>query len=128
MFEFTCPTCGKRVQGEDASSGQPVQCPSCHAITTAPGSSATAISEHAPKVAAPPVSNDATFREGEPPRSLPAAKEVPSLLARFAPLLILVVIGVTAAACLIPAVQKAHASAARTQSIPYFPVGSVVSA
>ena len=69
MLEFTCPTCGKRVQG-DASAGQAVKCPSCNMVTIAPGSSPV-VPQHAPKFSLAPVTSDATFRDGEPPLPLP---------------------------------------------------------
>src|ERR1022692_1233996 len=67
MLEFTCPTCGKRMQGEDSSVGQQVQCAACHGMSIAPGDAAKG----------PPDEN--SFREGEPPYQydspLPAVRE-----------------------------------------------------
>ena len=37
MLEFLCPTCGKRVQGDDSFAGKTVVCPGCNATITAPG-------------------------------------------------------------------------------------------
>ena len=67
MLEFTCPTCGKRMQGEDSSAGQPVQCAACHGMSIASGDAGKG----------PPSEN--SFREGEPPYQydspLPAVRE-----------------------------------------------------
>ncbi len=119
MFEFSCPTCGKRVQGDDASSGQAVRCPACNATMIAPGSFPAAISEQAPKLAILPVSNDGTFREGEPPLPLP-----PQLIRRVffawmrrpATWIIAAVIVMTAAGVVIPVVQEVRAKAMLAQS------------
>ena len=60
MLEFTCSTCGKRVQVDDAFAGQHVRCPVCNGTMTG----------------AP---NENSFREGEPPYQhgspLPAVRE-----------------------------------------------------
>src|ERR1019366_9374406 len=65
MLEFTCSTCGKRVQVDDAFAGQHVRCPVCNGTMTG----------------AP---NENSFREGEPPYQhgspLPAVREEAELI------------------------------------------------
>ena len=129
MLEFTCPTCGKRVQGDDAIAGQAVLCPSCNiAMTTPPATARTATPttaiatpEHAPqvKITAHTTSSDGSFREGLPPLdpSLPPLRQATShILSQLAPYVVVASIVSILAACLIPAVQKVREASARTQS------------
>jgi hypothetical protein len=43
MLEFNCPTCGKRVQGDDALAGQSQRCPGCNSMMTVPGGDAAPV-------------------------------------------------------------------------------------
>jgi Protein of unknown function (DUF1559) len=120
MLEFICPTCGKRMQGDDSLAGQQVQCAACHGTILAPGPAATvsAISAHVPTAKSIP--SDPSVREGEPPR-FPEPRGIdldpPHVLRRWMPLLIVVLIGLTVAGLLTPVVQKMRQTAARTQSM-----------
>ncbi len=52
MLEFPCPTCGKRVQGDDSLAGKHVVCPGCNATVPMPGATAsTAITDGEPAMA-----------------------------------------------------------------------------
>ncbi len=124
MLEFICPTCGKRVQGDDAFAGKHVVCPGCNATMTAPGSapptSDTAIAEGAyPPPRELAVSTDGAFSEGllPPEPSVPSLrKAAPHFIARMMPYLVVLAVVVTLVALLVPSVEKVRESAARTQS------------
>jgi hypothetical protein len=119
MLELLCPTCGKRMQGDDSLAGQQMQCAACHSTIVAPSPAATvsAISAHVPTAKSTP--SDPAIREGEPPR-YPEPRGVdldpPHVLRRWTPMLIVVLIGLTVAGLLTPVVQKMRQTAARTQS------------
>src|SRR5438067_1062062 len=111
MLEFTCSSCGKRVQGDESLAGQRVPCPGCNAEVTVPSQSAalpvTAIAagEHVgqPKGAV----SDPSFREGEAPLpSGPSRQEVPSIIAHWVPYVVVAVIVVGAVGLLIPAIWR----------------------
>ena len=124
MLEFTCSTCGKHVQADESFAGKRVLCPACDQAMTAPTStdSTTAIATPAHAAQAKivqPMASAGAFSEGLPPlHDAPLTREeVPSLLGRWLPWIIVAGIAVVAIGLLIPAVQKTRESAARTQSI-----------
>jgi hypothetical protein len=112
MFEFTCSSCGKLVQGEDSFAGKVVLCPVCNnaTATTNPVHSAQA-------TATSTVTSDGSFRDGAPPQTFPSPREVPHVLSRYMPKVIVAAIVLIVAGLLIPAVQSLRAAAAKTQSI-----------
>ena len=87
MLDFTCPTCGKRVQGDDSLAGKFVLCPVCSIATTAPQATprssspttAVAAPEHAAqaKITTHAGATDSAFSEGLPPLdpSMPPVRE-----------------------------------------------------
>src|SRR5262245_59834285 len=104
MLEFTCSSCGNRVQGEGSSAGKHVVCPNCHTAITAPQtlqpevSPALAIAapEHAPQAKVTPLgTQDSALCDGLSPQPQPLPpiyKDVPRILMRYIP--VLIVIGV----------------------------------
>jgi type II secretory pathway pseudopilin PulG len=119
MLEFHCPTCGKRVQGDDSFAGKHVVCPGCNATLTAPGSAQanadTAIAEGAYPL--PNAFEGMNERDqGDDPPLPSLRKQVPSIFMRWVPVLVLVIIVVTAVGLLIPPVQMVGDYSARRQS------------
>ena len=128
MLEFTCPTCGKRVQGDDSLAGKYVLCPVCNIAMTAPAAtprSVSAIATPEPflptKATQPAGSSDRSFSEGFPPLDSPLPslrKATPHVVIRLVPYFIAASIVLILAACmLVPTVVLVRDSAARTQSI-----------
>ena len=127
MFEFTCPTCRKKVHGDDSIVGKYVLCPACNIAMTAPAATprnvtAIATPEYLPptKATQPVGSSEGAFSDGWPPvdATVPSVrKAVPHVLSRMAPVLIVIAILGTATFLLIPAVQPIrNKHVARTQS------------
>ncbi len=106
MPKITCPTCGQPMQGGE--------CPRCRAA------SAIAKPEHAEQAkVTQPAASDGAIREGEPPH-WPAPsirKDAPHLFRSWLPTIIVVVIVLTCAGLLIPAVQKVREAERRTHAI-----------
>lgn len=121
MLDFACPSCSKRVQGDDSFAGKHVLCPSCSVSFLAPPLShagATAITDALPP-AAHAFGGDGAVSEGLPPRELPppdvkkpAPRTVFSFVLVFGSLAVLV----TAVALLVPSVERVREASARTQS------------
>ena len=123
MLEFTCSSCGKRVQGDESLAGQRVQRPACNADMTAPSQSgavplaAIAAADHVGQAKVTPAASDGSFREGEAPLPLgPSRREMPGLVARWVPYGVVGVIVLIGFGLFIPAVRKAREAAARAQS------------
>ena len=116
MLEFTCPSCGKQMQADNAFAAKQVLCPGCNATVTAiPANSSafTATSTHAK-------SSEGAFSEGLPPMppAMPNLRKAP-VLGGWLPYLIVAGIAVTAIGLMIPVIQRWREASARTQSIDH---------
>jgi hypothetical protein len=109
MPERTCPACGQPMQGD--------VCVRCRAATT------IAKPEHAERAkVTPPASSDGAIRAREPPQfpALSIRKEVPHVIVRWLPHIVVGVILTTCVALLFPAVEKVREASHRTQTINNF--------
>src|SRR5690349_919314 len=115
MLEFTCPNCGKRVQGDDSFAGKHVVCPSCNSTCMAPHAAIVAT----PRPVAQATSTEGAISEGLPPLDAPppdlrkpAARTIFSV-GWIVAACVIVIIGV---GLLVPSVEKVREAAAQTQS------------
>lgn len=111
MLEFTCVSCGKRIQGDETLTGKRVQCPACDVGMTFP-----ALPSARPLAS---ISGPTGIGEGPPPSPEPILPRemAPHIARRWTPWLIAGVFAVVAIGLLIPAVQRMREAAMRTQSI-----------
>jgi hypothetical protein len=95
MLEFTCSTCGKHVQADEAFAGKRVLCPACEAAMTAPTPASSAITTQ-PTIAQPTAASPGAFSEGLPPlpTTLFARNQIPRVRSSW--LLLIVVGGIVA--------------------------------
>jgi DNA-directed RNA polymerase subunit RPC12/RpoP len=63
MLEFTCPNCGKRVQGDESFAGKRILCPGCEATIMVPQPVSTAMTATTPHVGP----RETALSEGSPP-------------------------------------------------------------
>ena len=111
MLEFTCSTCGKRVQGDDAIAGQRVQCPGCGAVMITPSPAPIVCSKRSS------VASDTAFMEDTLPGLPPQIPEgLADRLTRWATRGVMIATALTVIALLIPAVRKVREAAHRTES------------
>jgi len=114
MLTLTCPTCGQRVQGDDAFAGKHVLCPGCNATFTVPAAtSATAITDNPPLP--PYVGTDDRPSNDDLPMP-PLKKAVPHIMIRWIPILIVTAVLLTGVCLLMPVTGRVREAPVRTQS------------
>lgn len=116
MLEFTCPFCGKRVQGDDSVAGQMLRCPGCQNSFTSRPITTTAIAEgESPSLAR----TDVAFSEGLPPRDETPSLRKSAAFAMPSILTILVILAIVSIviALFVPATRRVRDASARTQSV-----------
>src|ERR1700733_6727905 len=111
MLEFTCKSCGKRVQGDEALAGQSVRCPACHTAMTFPQTA------NAPRPTAK-ASADARFCDMPPPLVVPppSRDRASHLLARWPQYLVVSVLALILGGLAITEIRKMRDAAQRTES------------
>ena len=107
MLEFTCPSCGKRVQGDDSLAGQLLRCPGCQATFPSHAAASTAIAE-GDLAPSGPRTPDGAFSEGPPPLEpgVPSVRKpgVGFYMPSFVTILVVLAVIAILIALLVPAV------------------------
>jgi DNA-directed RNA polymerase subunit RPC12/RpoP/type II secretory pathway pseudopilin PulG len=123
MLEFSCSTCGKRVQTDDWFADMKPVCQTCNNRMTALPATAIATPQDAAQAKITPpatTSSNGAFQEGWPllPQYVapPIHKEAPNLVLRWVPCVLSAVIIAILVGLLIPAVYKLRQARVRTES------------
>lgn len=105
MLEFTCRSCGKRIQGDESLAGKLVLCPACNMATTFPRTAPTML---------PTASGQ--LSEGPPPLAEPSRDKVSHIARHWANYLMAVMLVAFVLVLGIPAIYQARVAAQRTES------------
>jgi hypothetical protein len=112
MLEFTCKSCGKRVQGDEALAGQRVLCPACRSAMTFPQTAS------ASALAKTPATGDARFCEKLPPlpEAPPSRGKVQHVARQWTPYLLVGTMALIILLLAIPELRRMREAALRTES------------
>jgi hypothetical protein len=111
MLDFTCNSCGKRVQGDEALAGQSVLCPACHTAMTFPQTA------NAPLSTAK-AAGDGRFCEMPPPLAVtpPSHDRARHIVRHWTTYLMLGVFVTGIVGLLLPIINRIREAAQRTES------------